>query len=93
METPKTIKVLKRDAVLPINISTGFYLRCKAVATFLVDGKSSEEMSAVYEKIKTSTVDEHWIIHLETLLVLCAEFEKQANSTGNTEELTTEEVE
>lgn len=93
METSQKIKMLKKDAVLPINISTGFYLRCKAVANFLVEGKTSEEMATAYEKIKTEKIDEAWIAHLETLLVLCAEFDKQANETNNIEEVTKEELE
>jgi len=92
--TPETkIKIVKRDAVLPINISTGFYLRCKAVAAFLIDGKSNEEMNTAYAKIKEEKIDEPWLANLETLLVLCAEFEKQANETGNIEEITKEELE
>ncbi len=89
----KKIKIVKRDAVLSINISTGFYLRCKAVAAFLIDGKSNEEITAAYNKIKDEKVDEPWIGNLETMLVLCAEFEKQANETGNIEEVTKEELE
>jgi hypothetical protein len=87
------LKIVKRDAVLSVKISTGFYLRCKAVAAFLIDGKSKEEMEKAYEKIRDEKVDEPWIGNLETILVLCAEFEKQANETGNIEEVTKEELE
>ena len=92
METPK-IKIIKKDAIVSINMSTTFYLRCKAVASHLLEGKSNDEISKAYEKIKTSNIDQPWIEHLETILVLCAEFDKQANATGNIEELTKEEIE
>ena len=93
METPQKIKVIKRDAVLSINISTGFYTRCKAIAGYLIEGKSNDEVNNAYERIKNSNIDQPWIEHLETILVLCAEFDKQADATGNIEELTREEIE
>ena len=93
METPQKIKIIKKDAVLSVNISTHFYLRCKAIANYLLDGKSNKEINEAYEKIKNEKIDESWIQHLETILVLCAEFDKQANETNNLEELTKEEFE
>ena len=93
METAQKIKILKKDAILSINMSTHFYLRCKAIANYLIEGKSITEMNEVYEKIKNEKIDEPWIAHLETILVLCAEFDKQANETNNVEELTKEEFE
>jgi hypothetical protein len=93
METPEKIKIIKKDAILAVNISTHFYLRCKAIASYLIDGKSNKEMTEAYEKIKNEKIDEPWIQHLETILVLCAEFDKQANETNNLEELTKEEFE
>jgi len=93
MDTPQKIKIIKRDAILSIDISTNFYLRCKYLAAYLIEGKSNEEMTAAYEKIKNQKVDEPWIEHLETMLILCATFDKQANDTGNIEELTKEEIE
>jgi hypothetical protein len=91
--TSEKIKIVKRDAILSINMSTAFYLRCKSVAAFLIEGRSQEEMSQAYEKIKNQSVDEAWIANLETILILCAEFEKQANETNNIEEVTKEELE
>ena len=93
METPQKIKIIKRDAVLSINMSTAFYLRCKAVANYLLEDKSNDEINNAYTRIKDKTIDQPWIEHLETILVLCAEFDKQANATGNVEELTKEEIE
>ena len=50
-------------------------------------------MKDAYNKIKDEKIDEPWVGNLETMLVLCAEFEKQANETGNIEEVTKEELE
>lgn len=91
--TSGKIKIIKQDAVLSINMSTGFYLRCKAVASFLIDGKSNEEIAATYEKMRNQKIDQAWESHLETILILCAEFDKQAAETGNIEEITKEELE
>lgn len=87
------IKIVKKDAILSIKMSTAFYLRCKGLAAFLINGKSNEEMNAAYEKIKNEKIDEPWLANLETILVLCSEFEKQAVETGNIEEVTKEELE
>ena len=93
METPQKIKIVKRDAILPISISTHFYLRCKAVASYLIEGKSKNEIEEAYNNIKNKKIDKPWQAHLETMLVLCAEYDKQANLTGNVEEVTKEEIE
>lgn len=93
METPQKLKIIKKDAIVSIKMSTHFYLRCKAVANYLIEDKSTEEINNAYNRIKEETIDQPWIEHLETLLVLCAEFDKQANETGNIEELTKEEFE
>jgi hypothetical protein len=92
METPKKIKVIKKDAVLSIKMSAAFYLRCKAIAAYLIEDKSNDEINNAYTRIKEQNIDQPWIEHLETILVLCAEFDKQANETGNIQELTEEEI-
>lgn len=86
-------KVLKKDALTTIRVSTAFYLNIKEVLYFLVKDKTKEQVADAIKQIKEEKITEEWVYHYKTLFILSAEIEKKADEAGDLEEKTKEEIE
>lgn len=87
----REIEAILPDAMVKVTIGTGYYRRLQDVVTFVIEGKTPEELKAAHEQIKTDTVTEDWVKHYETLIILCKEFEIMAKAQGFTQKMTVEE--
>jgi hypothetical protein len=87
----REIEAIKPDAMVDITIGTGYYKRVQDAVTFVIAGKTPEDLKTAHEQIKTDTVADDWVRHYETLIILCKEFEKTAKDKGFTQKMTVEE--
>lgn len=87
----KTFEVIKPDTILEIKMGTGYYRRIQDVTSFIVEGKSVEELQAGYKEIADQNVTTPWVRHYETMLILCKEFETTARDNGHVD-IVTEDV-
>lgn len=78
------IELIVPEAVVEIPMSTGYYQKIQHMLTFLLEGKSAEDISKAHEQITNQAITEPWVSHYETLLILCREFEQKAKDNGFT---------
>jgi len=91
--TANVIDVIKEDAVVAIQMSTGYYKRIQEVTKFLIENKSSGVMELAHASIRDQKITEPWVFHYETLLILCNEFEKAAREGKHIHQMTMAEFE
>lgn len=72
----QTIKLVKPDAVVSIEIGEGFYRRCQELASEVVENKTPEELESIYKSFKEQKVEGFEAKVLETMLILIKEFGK-----------------
>ncbi len=82
-----TVKILKQNSLVPIQISTDFYARLKQVAYYITNSVSEEELSQQIEKIQTDTELSEFGFSYETILILIKEIEKQAELNNLLEDI------
>lgn len=80
----QTIEMIRKDALIPVTIGTGFYARLREVLLFSIQHKTQEEILDANKQIESGNVTEDWVRHYETMAVLCKEIEKQATENGMT---------
>ncbi len=90
--TPEQVELIVPEAVVDIPMSTGYYQKIQQLLTFLLEGKSTEEILKAHEQISAQNVTEPWVNHYETLLILCREFEQKAKDKGFTKMVTMTEA-
>lgn len=86
-------KVIDPKAVVSIKMSTSFYIRLKQAVIHMVKDKSKEELEKANKQIEENNITEEWVIHLETMYILLAEFDKQASDANLFIEKTKEQME
>jgi hypothetical protein len=86
------VEIIDEKAVVSIKISTSFFQRLQMIYLGLLKDKSNEEIEKFLEKVKNQTIDTEDDFHLETLLILLSEFQKNAKSEGLTREISQEEL-
>lgn len=86
------IDVIKEEAIVSIKMSTGFYKRIQQMIGFVMEGKKVPDVQDAHRAIAERKVNEPWIYHYETLLILCREFEKEAQEGGFVEQMTIAEA-
>jgi len=89
MPNEKNVEVIPSDAILPIQVATGFYSRVGQMAEYLVKTNCTIENELDYELVKyahhqieSGKIEEDWIRHYETCLIFVYEFEKIAKEKG-----------
>jgi hypothetical protein len=82
--TNQSVEMIRKDALIPVTIGTGFYARLREMLLYLLKDKSQEEILEANRQIESGNVTEDWIRHYETTVVLCKEIEKQASEHGMT---------
>lgn len=88
----QTIDVIKEEAIVSIKMSTGFYKRVQQIIGFVMEGKKIPDIQDAHRAIAERKVNEPWVYHYETLLILCREFEKEAQEGGFVEQMTIAEA-
>lgn len=88
--TPK-LEIIVPTAVVDVKMSSGYYSRIQKLVGHLVEGKTPEQLKSANDQIKNQAFTEDWVEHYETVLILCAEFEKRCKEDGFTKQVTPEE--
>lgn len=74
-----TIKMIKKDAAIPITIGAGFFQKLQSILLYLTEEKTDEEL--VHFKTlseKGEDFPEPWMDHLLTMIILTKELENAA---------------
>ncbi len=95
-ETPEHsvdhVELIVPEAVVNIQMSTGYYHKIQHMLSFLLEGKTTEELTKAHEQISSQEITEPWVTQYETLLILCREFEQKAKDQGFTKMVSIEEA-
>jgi hypothetical protein len=86
-------KVIDPKAILTLEMSTPFYIRLKQALIYFLRDKTKEDIESANKQIEENKVTEEWVVHLETMYTLLAEFDRQAVKANKILEKTKEEME
>jgi hypothetical protein len=88
-----TIKMINKDALIPIQIGAGFVQKIQSVLLTLVNERTEQELEA-YQKHVTEQQDlpEPWMEHMHLLIVILSELDKAAEAGGFTSERSVDDV-
>ncbi len=89
----KKIEIIVPEAVISLNISTGYYQKMQSMLQRILNEKSVEVMEDAYNQIKNQDIKETWISDLETILIFVTDFQKEAKAKGFVKSMTKEEIE
>lgn len=93
MENTEKMKVLKKDALVNIPVSTNFHLRMLQVAAYLTELKTPEEMLEINKQIADDKIEDPFVASLQTIYIFCNTFKNEALEQNAFEEKTKEEYE
>lgn len=85
------ISTIKEDDIIDIKVNGSFYARVQALMFYLLDGKDPEFVTEVFEKIKNNEIDDPYVAHLQSVVVLMREIEEQAKKQDKITEKDVEE--
>lgn len=72
------ISTIKEEDIIDIKVNGSFYARVQALMFYLLEGKEPEYITEVFDKIKNNNIDDAYVAHLQTIVVLMREIEEQA---------------
>ena len=81
-----TIPTIKEDSVISIEVNGSFYARIQHLIIFLLEGLEPQRVQEIFDKIKNENIDEPLPAHVQTLVVLMNEIEREANKQGKIEQ-------
>jgi len=86
------VEIINENAIVNIKMSTSFFQRLQGLYLSMLKGKSNEEIQNFLEKVKSKTISEESDFHLETMLILLSEFQKNAKAEGQTNFISQEDL-
>ena len=89
--TQKNVEYIDPEAIVGLEFSAGYYSRIVALTQFLIKNKPQEELVKAYEQIRDNKYSDEWVMHYETMLILCKEFESKAKEQNFIKEMSMEE--
>lgn len=84
------VNTIKEEDIIDIRVNGSFYARVQALMFYLLEGKEPQYITEVFEKIKNNTIDDAYVAHLQTIVVLMREIEEQAK---NQDKITEKDIE
>lgn len=74
-----TVKMLKKDALIPITVGSGFFQKLQSVLLYLTEERTDEELN-LFKTLseKGEEFPEPWMDHLYTMIVIIKELETAA---------------
>lgn len=76
---PQTVEMIRKDAVIPIEIGAGFYARLQHLLAFMVQDRTEEEIKEMQEALNSNVIKpDSWHYHYNTMLSMCQALDKQA---------------
>jgi len=85
------ISTIKEEDIIDIQVNGSFYARIQALMFYLLEGKEPQFITEVFEKIKDNQIDDAYVAHLQTVVVLMREIEEQAKQQDKITEKDVEE--
>ena len=85
------ISTIKEEDIIDIQVNGSFYARIQALMFYLLEGKDPEFVTEVFDKIKNNNIDDVYVAHLQTVVVLMREIEEQAKKQDKISEQDIEE--
>lgn len=85
------ISTIKEEDIIDIKVNGSFYARIQALMFYLLEGKEPQFITEVFEKIKDNQIDDAYVAHLQTVVVLMREIEEQAKQQDKITEKDVEE--
>lgn len=74
----KEYKLMDINAKVSIEIPYSYYVQMFEAATFMLEGKTKEQMADYQNSVKNNTAfTEQWMQHYHTLLLFCSVFQKE----------------
>jgi hypothetical protein len=92
LPTIDTLEIIEEKAIVNIKMSTSFFQRLQMLYMSMIKNKSSEEVQKFLEETKTQSITSEENYHIETLLILLSEFQKNAKAEGQTKIVTQDEL-
>lgn len=89
----RKLDIIDPEAVVSINISTGYYQKLQELLKFITVGKTPEEIQAAYAQIRDQKIIDPWAEQLQTLFIILKEFQEEANKAGHVMKMTKDEAE
>lgn len=89
---PQQVEIIDEKAIVNIKISTTFFQRLQMIYLSMIKDKKPEELEKFLEKVKLQTIDSEEDFHIETLLIILSEFQKNAKTEGFTKLVSPEEL-
>ena len=88
-----TLKMLKKDAIIPLQIGSGFVQKIQSMLITLIDERSPEDIELL-QKLAESGQEptEPWMEHIQILMILLNELDKSAEANGMTVEKSVDDV-
>lgn len=78
------VEIIDEKAIVNIKMSTSFFQRLQGLYLSMLKGKSNEEIQTFLEKVKSQTISDESDFHIETILIVLSEFQKNAKAEGQT---------
>lgn len=92
-QTPvDNVEIILPEAVVEIQMSTGYYKKIQQLLAFIVETRSPEDIKDAHDQISSQEIVHDWVHHYETLLILCREFEQKAKDQGFTKVVSLDEA-
>lgn len=80
-----TLKMIKKDASIPVTIGAGFFQKLQSVLLYLTEERTDEELNHFKTlSEKGEEFPEPWMDHLFTMIILTRELENAAESNNMT---------
>ena len=89
--TDYPVEIIDEKAIVEIKMSTSFFKRLQLLYMSMIKDMSQEERQKFLEETKKRAVSNEEHYHIETLLILLSEFQKNAKSQGQTKTVSQEE--
>lgn len=85
------VNTIKEEDIIDIRVNGSFYARIQALMFYLLEDKEPQYITEVFEKIKNNTIDDAYVAHLQTVVVLMREIEEEAKKQNKITEKDIEE--
>lgn len=86
------VEVIDEKAIVNIKMSTSFFQRLQGLYLSMLKGRSNENIQNFLEQVKSQSIANEEDFHLETILIILSEFQKNAKAEGKTNFITQEEL-
>jgi hypothetical protein len=88
----KKIEVIQHESIIELPMSGYFYSRILKATQNMISKYSPEQLRQAMLQIEQQQITEDWVFDLETMIILCKDFESTARKKGLLEEKPVDQV-